>query len=203
MATADKQLAHLNKDKQLKKVIKQVGPLKVGKRNDLYFSLIRAIVSQQLSTKAADTIFKRFLELFKDGYPHPKEVLKLKDDKMRAAGLSFQKAGYIKNIARFSMEETLDYKLLKSKTDDDLIDYLVQIKGVGRWTVEMLLMFTLGREDVLPLDDLGIQNGMKKLYGIEPKNKKHLYEEMVTIAESWRPYRTLACLYIWRYKDGE
>lgn len=203
MAAANKQIEHLNKDKQLKKVIKQVGVLKVGKRDDLYFSLLRAIVSQQLSVKAAETIFTRFLALFKDEYPHPKQLLKIKDEKLRAAGLSFQKAGYLKNIATFSIEQTLDYKLLKSKTDEDLIDYLVQIKGVGRWTVEMLLMFTLGREDVLPLDDLGIQNGMKRLYNIEPKNKKHLFEEMTAIAENWRPYRTLACLYIWRYKDGE
>ncbi|MCE3226039.1 MAG: DNA-3-methyladenine glycosylase 2 family protein [Bacteroidetes bacterium] len=201
MAAVSKQLEHLNKDKQLKKAIKQIGTLKLSKNDDLYFALMRSIVSQQLSVKAADTIFRRFLELFKDGYPHPKQVLKMKDEKLRSAGLSFQKAGYLKNIAQFSIDKTLDYHELKSKPDDELIEYLVEIKGVGRWTVEMILMFSLGRPDVFPKDDLGIQNGIKKLYNINPSNKKELYNQMDTIAERWKPYRTLACMYLWRYKD--
>jgi DNA-3-methyladenine glycosylase II len=194
-------LKHLRKDKALKKVIDHVGPLESRKSQDLYVSLMKAIVSQQLSVKAAATIWGRFLELFKDGYPDPKLLLKMKDDTLRAVGLSYQKAGYLKNIARFSTEETLDYKKLKSKGDEELIEYLVQIKGVGRWTVEMLLMFSLNRHDILPKDDLGIQNGMKSLYKIDPQNKKELYAEMERIAEKWRPYRTLACRYIWRHKD--
>jgi DNA-3-methyladenine glycosylase II len=201
MAAISKQLEHLSKDKQLKKVIQQVGPIKMSKGNDLYFALMRSIVSQQLSVKAAETIFKRFLALFKEGYPHAKEVLKMKDDKLRAAGLSYQKAGYLKNIATFSIEKTLDYDELKGKPDDELIEYLVQIKGVGRWTVEMILMFSLGREDVFPKDDLGIQNGIKRMYRLEPSNKKELFAEMDRVAEKWKPYRTLACMYLWRFKD--
>jgi DNA-3-methyladenine glycosylase II len=201
MAAISKQIEHLNKDKKLKKVIEKVGVIKHVKSDDLYFALMRAIVGQQLSVKAAQTIFARFLALFKDGYPHPKEVLKLKDDKLRAAGLSYQKAGYLKNIARFSIEQTLEYSELRSKTDDELIEYLVQIKGVGRWTVEMLLMFSLGRHDVFPKDDLGIQTGIRKLYNINPANKKELYAQMDLVAEKWRPYRTLACKYLWRHKD--
>lgn len=201
MAAVSKQIEHLSKDKKLKKVIAQIGPIKQNKNNDLYFALMRAIVSQQLSVKAAQTIFGRFLALFKQGYPHAKEVLKLNDDKLRAAGLSFQKAGYLKNIARFSIEKTLDYKELKSKTDDELVEYLVQIKGVGRWTVEMLLMFSLGREDVFPKDDLGIKTGIRKLYNIDPANKKELYIQMDLVAEKWKPYRSLACMYLWRFKD--
>ncbi len=193
-------ITHLKKDKALKKVIEQVGVIKNSKREDLFIALVRAIVSQQLSVKAADTIYNRFLDLFKNRIPDAKSILKLKDDKLRAVGLSYQKAGYIKNIATFSLEQSLDHKLLKVKTDDELVEYLVQIKGVGRWTVEMLLMFNLNRPDVFPKDDLGIQNGMKKLYNLKTE-KKALLKEMEEIAEAWRPHRTLACRYIWRYKD--
>ncbi|MDP1801451.1 MAG: DNA-3-methyladenine glycosylase [Bacteroidota bacterium] len=193
-------ITHLKKDKALKKVIEQVGVIKNSRREDLFIALVRAIVSQQLSVKAADTIYSRFLGLFKNGVPDAKSILKLKDDKLRAVGLSYQKAGYIKNIATFSLEQSLDHKLLKVKTDDELVEYLVQIKGVGRWTVEMLLMFNLNRPDVFPKDDLGIQNGMKKLYNLTSE-KKALLKEMEEIAETWRPHRTLACRYIWRYKD--
>ena len=161
-----------------------------------------AIVSQQLSVKAAATIWGRFLDLFKDGYPDAKTVLKMKDEKLRSVGLSFQKAGYIKNIAQFSLDNTLDYHHLKAKSDDELIDYLVQIKGVGRWTVEMILMFNLNRADIFPKDDLGIQNGIIRLYKLNPASKKELFKQMEEVAESWRPYRTLACKYIWRFKDG-
>lgn len=201
MKDTELQLKHLKKDKALKVVIDHIGVLKSRRNQDLYISLMKAIVSQQLSVKAADTIWNRFLDLFKDRYPEPKVLLKKKDDLLRSAGLSYQKAGYLKNIATFSIEQTLDYKKLKIKTDDELIDYLVQIKGVGRWTVEMLLMFSLNRHDIFPKDDLGIQNGIKNLYRINPANKKELYAEMERIAESWRPYRSLACRYIWRHKD--
>ena len=200
MAKKPVALAHLKKDKILKKVIEKIGPLNPGSSGDLYYSLMKSIVSQQLSVKAADTIWRRFLELFKNGYPDATKVLKLKDEKLRSAGLSFQKAAYLKNIARFSIEETLDYAKLKNKTDEELIEYLTQIKGVGRWTVEMLLMFSLKREDVLPLDDLGIQNGIKKLYGLNSV-KRELLKEMELLSQPWKPHRTLACLYIWRYKD--
>lgn len=195
------QLLHLKKDKALKKVIERVGTLKSRRDPDLYLSLMRSIVSQQLSIKAAATIWGRFQALFKGAYPHADLVLKMKDDQMRAVGLSYQKAGYLKNIARFSIEKSLDYKKLRTKTDDELIDYLVEIKGVGRWTVEMILMFSLNRPDILPKDDLGIQNGIKSLYGINSSNKKELYVQMEQVAEKWRPYRTLACMYIWRHKD--
>lgn len=194
-------IIHLRKDKALKKVIDKVGLIKTNKNQDLFIALLSAIVSQQLSVKAADTIWGRFEGLFKDNIPTAKAILKLSDDKLRSVGLSYQKAGYLKNIATFSIEQTLDYKLLKKKTDDELVEYLVQIKGVGRWTVEMLLMFNLNREDVFPKDDLGIQNGMKKLYNLTSE-KKALLKEMEEIAEAWRPHRTLACRYIWRYKDS-
>jgi DNA-3-methyladenine glycosylase II len=194
------QLKHLKKDKVLKKVIVQVGVIKKQRRGDLFISLLRTIVGQQLSVKAADTIWSRFTALFGNQLSDPRALLKISDDKLRSVGLSYQKAGYLKNIARFAIEQTLDYKRLKKKTDDELVDYLVQIKGVGRWTVEMLMMFELNRPDVFPKDDLGIQNGIKKLYKLS-SDKKALLLEMELIADNWRPYRTLACRYIWRYKD--
>ncbi len=200
MSTVEIQIAHLKKDKKLAALIKKVGVIKQSKNTDLYYALINSIVSQQLSIKAADTIFNRFLDLFKDRYPDAKTVLKMDVEKMRAAGLSYQKAGYIKNIAQFSIEETLDYKKLKKLNDEDLINYLTQIKGVGRWTVEMILMFSLQRENILPLDDLGIQNGIKKIYNLSSE-KKELKLHMIEIANKWEPYRSLACKYIWRYKD--
>jgi DNA-3-methyladenine glycosylase II len=194
-------IKHLKKDKVLKRMIDHVGEIKLRKETDLYFSLCRSIVSQQLSIKAAATIFARFLALFKEGYPEAKTLLKLKDEQLRAVGLSYQKAGYLRNIARFSLEKTLDYKKLKKLPDEELINYLVEIKGVGRWTVEMILMFNLNRPDILPKDDLGIQNGIIKQFGLKETTKQELHKKMELIAENWRPYRTLACLYIWSYKD--
>ncbi|HPI72731.1 MAG TPA: FG-GAP-like repeat-containing protein, partial [bacterium] len=135
--------------------------------------------------------------LFGNKLPEPGLLLKISDNKLRSAGLSYQKAGYLKNIARFAIEQTLDYNLLKKKTDDELVDYLVQIKGVGRWTVEMLLMFELNRPDVFPKDDLGIQNGIKKLYKLSSE-KKALLLEMEQIAENWRPYRTSSSAFFYR-----
>lgn len=202
MAKSADQIIYLKKDKALKKVIDAIGELKSKKDLDLYVALMRAIIGQQLSVKAANTIWNRFLDLFKDNYPAPKVVLKLKDDTLRSVGLSFQKAGYIKNIAQFSLNQSLEYNTLKNKSDDELIDYLIQIKGVGRWTVEMILMFNLNRLDVFPKDDLGIQNGMIDLYQIKHTSKKELFSQMEKIADSWRPYRTMACMYIWRHKDA-
>lgn len=195
------QIAHLKKDRKLKAVIEKVGPLRMNQTSDVYLSLMKAIVSQQLSVKAADTIWNRFLELFKDGYPNQQKLLKLSDEKLRSVGLSYQKAGYLKNIAKFSIDETLEHGALIQLNDDELVDYLIQIKGVGRWTVEMLMMFSLNRLDVLPKDDLGIQNGMINLYGIKATGKRELYAEMEKVAERWKPYRSLACRYIWRFKN--
>lgn len=199
--TRHEELAHLRKDKVLRRLIDHVGPMKRRRGSDLTVALLRAIVGQQLSTKAADTIWSRFLALFNGAHPEAKKIIRLTDEKLRAAGLSYQKASYLKNIARFSLDNSLDAKLLKSKTDDELVEYLAQIKGVGRWTVEMVLMFDMNRRDVFPKDDLGIQNGMRHMYDIPATKKKELYAEMDRIAESWKPCRTLACMYLWRYKD--
>lgn len=193
--------SHLKKDKKLKKIIDRISIAPPKPRTDLYLNLLRAIAGQQLSVKAAATIWERVLNLFPNQYPSPDAVLLMDTEKLRGAGLSYQKAGYLRNIAQFSLDETLDYKKLKRKSDDELIEYLTQIKGVGRWTVEMILMFSLVRENILPLDDLGIQNAIKKLYELNTTGKQ-LKLEMVQIAHQWQPYRTYACMYLWRSLDN-
>ncbi len=192
---------HLKKDALMKEVLKATPALTFSPNKNLYQSLIRAIVSQQLSVKAAATIHQRFLNLFPGNDPAAEIVLRLDDEQLRNCGLSYQKAGYLKNIAQFSITNGLDYRKLYRKSDEDLIAHLTQIKGVGKWTVEMILMFSLNRPDVFPVDDLGIQNAMKKLYNLDGKGKK-LHQQMTDIAKEWQPYRTIACRHLWRWKDN-
>ena len=175
-------------------------PFPVSRRKqDAYTALLYSIVSQQLSIKAANSIHQRFLELFPDLYPQPEMLLSFTPARLRSAGLSKQKSAYMKNVARFALEQGMDYGLLRRKSDQEVIDYLTQIKGVGKWTVEMLLMFTLNRKDVLPVDDLGIQNAMKALYRLDASGKL-LQQQMLSIAEKWRPYRTIVCKYLWKWR---
>jgi len=169
---------------------------------DIYLSLLGSIISQQLSTKVARVIRNRFLDLFTGGYPEPKAVLAQSDETLRSVGLSYQKLGYIRNAATFALAGHLDYTLIGQMEDEALIKHLTQVNGVGRWTAEMILMFTLSRPDVFPIDDLGIQNAMKKLYGLNLSGKV-LQAEMIRIGESWRPYRTLASRYLWQSLDNK
>jgi len=182
-------------------VFEAVGPGRSRNRNDdIYFGLLSAITAQQLSGKAADTIFGRFLDLFPDRYPHPEKILKLTVEQMRSAGLSRQKSEYIRNIARFALEFGISREILDQMADEEVITYLTRIKGVGRWTSEMVLMFGLGRPDVLPIDDLGIQQAMIKLYSFRSKGRA-LGKRMTVKAEAWRPHRTYVCSCLWRWKD--
>ena len=191
----------LKKDPVLKKVIRQTGELPHGRHKDIYFALLRSITSQQLSAKAGDTIFARFLSLFSDEDPQPGLLVKMKVEKLRAAGLSYAKAGYLKNIAAYALSHGFEYRKLAKLSDEELIAYLTAIKGVGKWTAEMILMFTMNRPDILPLDDIGIRNAMRDLYGLKGEGRK-LHQEMEETASLWRPYRTLACRHLWRYRDS-
>ena len=193
-------IAHLSKDKKLKKLISGQETIKLVRRKKIYIHLCGSIMSQQLSTKVAHVIHKRFLKLF-DGEPTPQQILDISFDTLRGIGLSNAKTNYVINVARFALEKGMDYHILHKMDNETVIEYLTQIKGVGRWTSEMLLMFTLGREDVFAVDDLGIQNAMKKLYKLDASDKKKFREEMLTISKSWSPYRTYACLHLWRWKD--
>lgn len=194
-------LQHLSKDPILASVIARVKLAPLSKTTDVYVALLGSIISQQLSIKAAATIEKRFLALFPDEYPDPGMLLEMPEETLRSVGLSRQKALYMKNVADFALVEGLSYEMLKPMEVEDFIKYVTRIKGVGRWTAEMLLMFVLESPDVFPVDDLGIQIAIKKLYGLEQEGKA-LKAEMHRIGEAWRPYRTLACLYLWRWKDS-
>lgn len=194
---------HLGKDRRLSKLIAAHGQLSIRKKKNLFVYLCASITSQQLSTKVADVIYKRFLDLFAGNEPTPQAVIETPHEKLRSIGLSNNKARYIQHVAVFAIESGMDYKVLSKMSDEELINYLTQIKGVGKWTVEMLLMFALGRPDVFALDDLGIQNAMIGLYKLNPENKKKLKEDMLRISQKWTPYRTYACMHLWRWKDGE
>lgn len=172
---------------------------KVDWNNDVYLALLESIVSQQISVKAADSIFTRFRALFEDGYPHPEALLGKTTEELRGSGLSFQKISYLQNVAVFAIEYGIDYQHLQTLTDDEIVHYLIPIKGVGRWTVEMLLMFVMDRPDVFPIDDLVIRQKMVRAYH-RTETGRALYKELHAIAENWRPYRTMACRYLWRWK---
>jgi DNA-3-methyladenine glycosylase II len=192
---------HLAQDAQLKPVLESVELIQWGSGTDVYCDLLESIVSQQLSVKAAATIHGRFVQLFDDGFPHPEKLLAMDLGTLRSVGLSQQKANYMLNVANFFVEQQLHGVGWSAMTDLEIIQRLTQIKGVGRWTVEMILMFTLHRPDILPVDDLGIQNAMKRLYRLETTGKA-LRQQMTELAEPWRPYRTYACRYLWKWKDG-
>jgi len=184
-------------------VLKNQAPLKLVKRKNFFHHLCASIISQQLSVKVARVIHDRYLNLFDGKEPIPEEVLKMPVEKLRSIGFSQAKATYVHNIAVFALEQGLDAKKLHKLHNEEIIEYLTQIKGVGRWTVEMQLMFTMGREDVFAIDDLGIQNAMIALYKIKTDDKKKLKAKLLKISEQWAPYRTYACMHLWRWKDGE
>lgn len=192
---------HLRKDKKLAKAIgEDLHELTMHK--NIPVRIMASIMSQQLSTKVAKVIFRRFLELYKGKEPKPQQVLDTPAATLRSIGLSNAKVGYVHNVAAFCMEHKITDKKLLAMGNEEIIDLLVQIKGIGRWSVEMLLMFTLGREDVFAADDLGIQQAMIKLYKLDPANKKERKEKMLQISAKWSPYRTYACLHLWGWKDN-
>lgn len=193
--------SHLSRDKKLAKLLVQQDAFKLKKRTPIHLYLCNSIMSQQLSTKVADVIRKRFLKIY-SGKPTAQKILDTPYDILRAIGLSGAKVGYIQNVARFALEHGLDHKVLGKMTNEELIEHITRIKGVGRWTAEMLLMFTLAREDVFAVDDLGIQNAMIRVYKLDRSDKKKLKEDMMRISAKWSPYRTYACLHLWRHKDN-
>ena len=193
---------HLSKDKKIRKLIEQNGVFTLTKQKNVCLYLCASIMSQQLSTKVADVIYQRFLNLYGGRQPKPEQIIDTAPETLRAIGLSNAKTSYVQNVARFALEQGMDQRKLHKMDDEEVIAYLSQIKGVGRWTVEMLLMFALGRENVFALDDLGIQNAMIALYKLDRTDKKQFREEMLRISDKWSPYRTYACMYLWRWKDN-
>jgi DNA-3-methyladenine glycosylase II len=191
-------LAHLRRvDPILGKIIARVGPPPAAPRRagTHYDALMRAIVYQQLSGKAAGTIYRRFRELYPNKRPRADLVLATSDELLRGAGLSRQKIGYLRDLSSRVVDGSLPLAHLGRLSDDAIIDHLIQVKGIGRWTVQMFLMFRLGRPNVLPELDLGIQNAMHRAYGLK---KRPAPKDVLRLGEKWRPHATLACWYMWR-----
>lgn len=197
MEVLNKANINLSKDKTFKKILDLATIDIQVKTYTAFESLVKSIVSQQLSVKAAASIYARFKDLLEDEIIEER-ILAVEHETLRGCGLSNQKAKYIKNTAEFFKENSIDDLLLDKLSDDEIIKLLTQIKGVGVWTVQMLLIFHLLREDVFPVGDLEIRKQMIAHYQIK-KEKKELYPELETIANRWKPYRSIASRYLWAY----
>lgn len=175
----------------------------VAKRKNILLFVCNSIIGQQLSIKVAAVIYQRFMALLATENPQPPEIMALSYEALRAIGLSHSKTQYIKNSCRFFIERKITDTALHKMSNEAVTKLLTQIKGVGTWTVEMVLMFAMGREDVFSSSDLGLQRAMAHLYGIDSQHKKDLERTMQEIAQHWAPYRTYACLYLWKYVDTD
>jgi DNA-3-methyladenine glycosylase II len=185
-------------------LIDRIGPLnakarKRGRPADAYGTLVRSITGQQLSTKAAATIYGRLTELYDGQTPTPEQIIATDPQQLRAVGLSNAKAAYLRDLAEHIVDGELPIDRLAELPDEEVYETLIAVKGLGRWTVDMFLMFHLGRPDVLPVGDLGIRRAIQIHYGLDDLPKAAAIEQ---IAEAWRPYRTLACLYLWESLDN-
>jgi DNA-3-methyladenine glycosylase II len=193
-----KAILHLKKsDPILRAIIERVGPYKIEYGEPTFHSLAESILYQQLNGKAAVVIFNRFIEQTGDPVT-PEGILKLSDAQMRAVGLSKQKTAYLRDLAQKTKDGLLNFERLGDMSNEEVIEHLTQVKGVGVWTAHMFLMFTLRRPDILPTGDYGIQAAMKKHYR---KRKWPKPRDMEKIAKSWAPYRSVACWYLWRSMD--
>ena len=191
---------HLSQHPRIAPLLKTLTPkYRDDHGGDVYFGLQRSIAYQQLSGKAAGTIFGRFLDLFPDGYPHPEALLEMDDAAIRGAGMSRGKTAYLKNVAQY----WLDHQLINANwgqwTDQEILEKLTSIKGVGTWTVEMVLMFVLKRPDLLPLGDLVVKRNLIKLLEVDDTalRGKKLDAELVRLTEGWRPHRSYASRLMW------
>jgi DNA-3-methyladenine glycosylase II len=193
-----KAILHLKKsDPVLRAIIERVGPCRIEFGLPEFGSLAESIIYQQLNGKAAATIFERFAALA--GQPlTPEGILKLTDEQLRSVGLSKQKSAYLKDLSAKTAAGLLDFARLPELSDDEVIEHLTQVKGIGVWTAQMFLMFTLNRPDVLPTGDYGVQAAIKKHYRKRQLPKPHVMEK---IAKPWVPYRSIACWYLWRSLD--
>lgn len=201
-AIFSKATKHLSKDPIFKSIISPCKTIVEARFNgisatgDLYLSLLRSIVSQQLSTKAANTIYLRFINLYPNHNPIAAQIIQFTDDELRAVGLSYQKVSYIKAVANYSLSNSLNAEHINKLNNEEIIAELTSIKGVGKWTVEMLLIFGLKRLNVFPYDDLIIKNRIIALYGLQTTGKQ-LKADCFSIAYNWEPYQSIACLFLW------
>lgn len=188
----------LSKDPKLKAILKYEIYIPKKSKN-ITQGLVWSIMSQQLSVQVAKVMHARFKELFGGRFPSPKRILEMPVGKIRAIGISQSKAVYIHNVAEFIVQNKITQAKLGKMSDDEIINLLSEIKGVGRWTVEMLLIFVMGREDVFAVDDLGIQKGMIELFKLHDLPKKELRLKMQELSKRWSPYRSYVCLHMWKF----
>lgn len=189
-----------NADQRMGKLIEKFGPPNFNLMNNYYESLVRSIVYQQLSGKAASIIYERFLDLFVfDIYPEPKDILAISIETLRSSGLSYQKVNYIRDLSEKWQDGTMNLTDIDSMTDEEISSELIKVKGIGQWTADMFLMFTLGRPDVFPFGDLGIQKGVMIITNM---NRLPTQKEMERKTKKWQPYRTVAAWYLWKLVDG-
>lgn len=189
------------RDKKLAPIIKMVGPCRIKPHADHYGELVGSIVGQQLSTKAAVVIWRRVLDLFDGKMPTPQQLIKIEDQKLRDCGLSWAKVRYVKDLAQHIIDGRLDLDHIATMPNEQLIEQLTAVKGLGEWSAHMFMMFGLGRLDILPVGDLGIRKGVQKLYSLKslPDGAK-----IITIANknNWHPYESVASWYLWQSLDN-
>ena len=184
----------LKRDPHISIIIKQVGNYKIKQRNHHFASLVEAIISQQLAGAAADAILRRFKKLY-PSFPKPADILHTNDTKLRSVGLSKMKIEYLKDLAQKIESDEIKIKTLSRMTDEEVIAHLTKVKGIGRWTAEMFLIFSLGRPDVFPVGDLGLRKGVQKAFSLLELPKPKDLEE---IGARWKPYRSVATWYLWK-----
>lgn len=195
-----KAILHLKKsDPVLAGLIERVGPYRIEYREPEFETLVRSIVYQQISGKAAATVLDRLLALVPKRKLTPQALLKLTPEQLRSAGLSGQKASYIRDLAEHAKTKRVDFATVGDLTDEDVIEHLTQVKGIGVWTAHMFLIFALRRNDVLPCADLGVRAAIKKAYRLDALPSAQQIEEL---AIAWRPYCSVATWYLWRSLDG-
>ena len=203
MDRQEPEIRHLsNADPVMRRLIREVGPFTLTPRpkRSPFESLVRAIAYQQLHEKAAESILRRFVDLFPTGrFPRPADLLAMNEQAIRGAGFSRAKVAALRDLAAKTLDGTVPTGAIVRKLDDEsIIERLIAVRGIGRWTVEMLLIFQLGRPDVLPIDDFGLRNGFRLAYG---RRSMPMPKEVRQFGERWRPYRTAAAWYLWRVAD--
>lgn len=188
-------------DAILKPVIEAVGLCTIRPHKNYYQELVDSIISQQLSIKAAATIFKRFKDLFGGEFPAPEDILKKDIDELRSVGLSRGKAMYVRDLAQHVVDGKVKFDHLDSLSNEEIIKELTAVKGIGEWTAHMFMMFCMGRMDVLAHGDLGIKNGVERLYGLK-KQPDAATIQRIAKKNKWHPYETVACWYVWKSLDN-
>jgi DNA-3-methyladenine glycosylase II len=195
-----KAINHLKKsDPVLAAIIERVGPCRIQFREPEFGTLVRSIVYQQLSGKVASVILDRLLDAMPERKLTPQAILKLTPEKMRSLGLSGAKTAYIRDLAEKTKSGEVMFEDIQGRTDDEVIEHLTQVKGIGVWTAHMFLIFALQRPNVLPVGDLGVRSAIKRAYGLEEMPNPREVEQ---IAERWHPYCSVATWYLWRSLDG-